>query len=194
MDRRIQEVVGILCHVNLQTGRQTFFRLTDYIQQVVDGFRGVGSCHLEDDTGYSLMTVYSIIKGIRQTSQLNSGNISQTEHFPIRQSLDNNILKFFSLLQTSFVTDGVLECLVSTFTELSRSRFNILFSQSIGNIRRHQFILRHNIRFQPNTHRIVQPHHIGITHTFYTLNFRNQVNFGVVFNKFNVIFVFRIIQ
>ena len=194
VNRRIQEVIGILSHVNLQSGRQAFFSLTNNIQQVVDCFCRIGSCHLEYDTSYSLMTVYCIIKGISQTSQFDTGYISQTEYFTVRQSLHYNIFKFFSLLQTTFVTNGVLESLITTFTKLSRCSFNILFCQYTRDIRRNQIVLRHHIRLQPNTHRVVLTHHVGITHTFYTLNFRNQVNLGIVFNKLNVILIFCIIQ
>ena len=194
MDRCIQEVICILCNVNLQTCRQAFFCLADNIKQIIDCFSCIGSCHLEYDTGYSLMTVYCIIKGIGQTSQLDTGNISQTENFSIRQRFNNDVFEFFRLLQTSLITDGILERLITTFTELSGCGFDVLFCQYTGNIRRYQVILCHNIRFQPDTHGVILSHHIGITHTFHTLNFRNQVDLRVVFNKLNVIFIFCIVQ
>ena len=194
VDRSVKEVVGILSHIDLQSRRQVFFSLADYIQQVVDGFGSVGTCHLEHDTGYRLMTVYRIIKGISQTAQLNACHISQTKHLTVRQCLDYDILEFFSLLQTSLVTDRILESLVTAFTELSGSRFNILFSQYSRNIRRNQLVLCHHIRFQPDTHRVVLTHHVGITHTFYTLYFRNQVDLRIVFDKLDVVLIFRIVQ
>ena len=166
----------------------------DYIQQVVDSFGSVGTCHLIDNAGYRLMSVYRITEGIGQTSQLDAGYIAQTKNFAVRLCLDDNVFEFFGLLQTSFVTDGILESLLTTFTKLSRSSFDVLFGQGIGDIGRNQVILSHDIRLQPDTHRVILSHHSGITHTFHTLKFRNQVDLGVVFHKLNVILVFRIVQ
>ena len=114
---------------------------------------------------------------------MNFCNIIQTKHFAVRQRLDDDILKFFRLLQTSFVADCILEGLVAAFTELSRSSFYVLFSQGCRYVARYQFVLCHNVWLQPDTHRIVLAHHIGITHTLYTLNLRNQVDLCIVFDE-----------
>ena len=87
-----------------------------------------------------------------------------------------------------------MERLVTAFTELSRSSFHVLFCQYPRNVTRYQLILRHHIRFQPDTHGVVGTHHIGITHTAYTLDFRNQVDTCVVFEELDVVFVFLIID
>ena len=194
VDRSIQEVVGILCHIDTQTGRKCFLSLVKYCLQVIDGFSRIGTGHLINDTGYRLVTVYRIVEGIGQTTQLDVCHISQAEYFTVRQRLDYDVLEFFNLLQTSLVTDGILICLVSTFTELSGSGFQVLFGQYSGNVARNQLVLRHYIRLQPDTHRVVLTHHTGITHTLYTLDFRNQVDFRVVFNELDVVFVFFIVQ
>ena len=129
------------------------------------------------------MSVYTVGKVISQTVQLNLRNIIQSKYLTVRQRLDDNVLKLFRLLQTSFVTNGILESLVTTFTELSRSRFYILFSQSGRYVVGDQFILSHYVRSQPDTHGVVLTHHTGITYALYTLNLRNQVDFCIVLDE-----------
>ena len=92
------------------------------------------------------MTVYPIGKVISQTVQLNFCYIFQTEYFTVRKRFDNDIFKLFRLLQASFITDGILESLVTAFTELSWSSFDILFCQSSGNITGNELVLCHDIR------------------------------------------------
>ena len=78
------------------------------------------------------MAVYRIIEVVGQTSEFNIGNVFQTENFTVLKGFDYDILKFFRLLKTAFVADGVLEALVAAFTKLSGSRFDILFGQCTG--------------------------------------------------------------
>ena len=94
----------------------------------------------------------------------------------------------------SFITDRILERLVSLFTERTRSSLHVLFSQHVRYIVRHQLILCHYIRLQPDTHRIIGTQYVGITDPWYTLYFRNQVDLCIVFQKFLVVTVFRIIN
>ena len=78
------------------------------------------------------MPVYSIVEVIRQTSQFDFCNVFQAEYFTIFKCFYNDVLELFGLLQTSFVADGVLETLVTTFTKLTGSCFYVLLSQDTG--------------------------------------------------------------
>ncbi len=140
------------------------------------------------------MAVYFIYIVVSQTSQFDIGNVLQTKHFTVGQCFYYNIIKFFCCLQTSFITDRILERLVSLFTERTRSSLHVLFSQHVRYIVRHQLILCHYIRLQPDTHRIIGTQYVGITDPRYTLYFRNQVDLCIVFQKFLVVTVFRIIN
>ena len=53
-------------------------------------------------------------------------------------------------------------------------------------------VFRHLLWVEPNTHRVVGTHHIGITNTLYTLNLRNDVNLCIVFDEGRIIAVFHI--
>ena len=129
------------------------------------------------------MSVYTVGKVISQTVQLDFGNIIQAKYFTVGQRFDDDIFELFRLLQTSFVTDGILESLVTAFTELSRGSFHVLFRQCCGYVTRNQLVLCHHVRTQPDTHGVVLSHYGGITHTRHTLNLRNQVDFCVVLDK-----------
>ena len=155
MNRSVQEVVGIHTDVDLQARRQYLFCFFQQVLDIIDGFRRIGSCHLINDTSYGTMTVYFIDKVISQTSQFDIGDIFHTEHFTIRQSFHNHVLKFVHFLQTSLITDRILETLVTLFTKRTRSGFHVLLSQDACNVIRNQFILCHHIRLQPDTHGIV---------------------------------------
>jgi hypothetical protein len=72
------------------------------------------------------VSVYHIVEVIRQTSQLYVRYVFQAEYFTVFKCLDNDILKLFGLLQTSFVADGVLEALLAAFAELAGSRLYVL--------------------------------------------------------------------
>jgi len=194
MDRSEQEVVGALGDIDFQTGRQRFGCFSKYFFQVTDSLRSIGSCHLVYDTGYCLMAVYRIIEVVGQTSEFNIGNVFQTENFTVLKGFDYDILKFFRLLETAFVADGVLEALIAAFTKLSGSCFDILFGQCTGYIVRNQLVLCHHIRFQPDTHGVVLTEHGSITHTVYTLYFRNKVDVGIVLKEFDVVLVFLIVN
>ena len=140
------------------------------------------------------MAIYLITETVCQTSQFNVGNIFQTQHFAIFSRPNNNIFKLLFSLQASFVTHHILERLIALLTELARSRFNILFSQCSRNIRRHQFIFGHYIRFQPNTHRVIGTHHHRLTNARHTFYLRHNIDIGVVFQEFLIVPVIIAIQ
>ena len=55
-------------------------------------------------------------------------------------------------------------------------------------------ILSHYFRFQPDTHGVIRSHYHGVTYTRYTLYFRDNVDFGIVFKKFIVVLVVRTVE
>ena len=155
MNRRIQEVVGIHTHIYLQARRQYLFCFFQQVLDIIDGFRRIGSCHLINDTGYGTMAVYFVDKVIRQTSQFDIGDVFHTKDFTIRQGFYNHVFEFVHLLQTSLITDRILEALIALFTKRTRSGFHVLLGQYSRNVIRNQVVLRHHIRLQPDTHGVV---------------------------------------
>ena len=146
MNRSEQEVVGILCNIDFQTSRQCFLSLFQSSLQIRDSLCCICSSHLIHNTSNRFMPVNPVIEGISQTAQFNVCNFAQSKNLTIRQSLYYDIFKLLNLLQTSFIANGVLISLISSFTKLPRSSFNILFCQCIRHISRIQFVLSHNIR------------------------------------------------
>ena len=194
VDRSEQEVIGTLCNIYLQTGRQRFGCFAEHLFQVADCLRCIGSGHLVYDTGHSLVAVYRIVEVIGQTSELYVGNVFHAKHFAVFKSLDNDVLKLLRLLETAFVADGVLETLVTAFTKLAGGCFNVLFGQCAGYVAGYQFILCHYVRFQPDAHGVILTEDGGVTHSVHTFDFRNEVDVGIVLKEFNVILVFLIID
>ena len=194
MNRGEQEVVGTLCNIDMQACGQFIGIIIQQCFQVTDGLCSVTSGHLEYNTTDGLMTVNGVIETIGQTSQFDIGNIFQSEYFSVFHCFDNDVLKFFRLLQTSFVTYCILECLITTFTKLSGGSLDILFCQSCCYIIRYQFILSHHVRLQPDTHGVVSTQHHCITYTGHTFYFRNKVDVGIVFEEFDVVLVRLIIN
>ena len=87
-----------------------------------------------------------------------------------------------------------MEALVSAFTELTGSGFNVLLGQCTGYVIRYQLVLCHYIRFQPDTHGVVLTEHRSVTYTVYAFYFWNKVDVGVVFKEFDVVLVFLIVD
>lgn len=135
VDRSEQEVIGTLCNIYLQTGRQRFGCFAEHLFQVADCLRCIGSGHLVYDTGHSLVAVYRIVEVIGQTSELYVGNVFHAKHFAVLKSLDNDVLKLLRLLETAFVADGVLETLVTAFTKLAGGRLQC-FVRPVRRLRR----------------------------------------------------------
>ncbi|CDD83469.1 unknown [Bacteroides sp. CAG:462] len=194
MNRSEQEVIGTLCNTESDAVGKVLLIVCKHLLQVLDGLRCVGTSHLINDTGHSLVSIYHVVETVVQTSQLQVGNITQTENLSIGKCLDDNILKLCRTGQTSLITDGVLERLVTAFTKLTRCCLHVLLGQRRSDIAGQQLILSHHIRFQPNTHGVVGTHRIGITDTVHTFDFRNQVDTGIVLQELNVVFVLLVIK
>ena len=155
VDRGEQEVVGVHGDVDLQARRQCRLLLFQQGLDVANGLCRIRSCHLEDDTGHGIMTIHLVQVRIGLTTQLHISDILQAQHLSVGQSLDDDVLKLFRLLQTTFVSDRVLEGLIALLTKLTGSRLDVLLRQGRCHIIRHQTILRHNVRLQPDTHGVV---------------------------------------
>ena len=140
------------------------------------------------------MTVYGIIEAIGQTSQLDFCDIFQAKYFSVFHRFDNDVLKFFRLLQTSFITYCILECLITTFTELSGGSLDILLSQNCCYVIGNQLILSHYVGLQPDTHGVVSTQHHCVTYTGNTFYFRDKVDVGIVFQELDVVLVRLIIN
>ena len=97
-------------------------------------------------------------------------------------------------MQTSFVAQGILVSLITALTQLTGSRFDVLFAQGSNHIVGDKFVLGHYIRFQPDTHGVVLSQYHGIAHTVDTFHLRDKVDVGVVFQELDVVLVFFIID
>ena len=64
MDRGEEEVVGTLCNVYLQAGRQFAGIVVQQGLDIRDGLCGITACHLENDATYGFMSVNHIVESI----------------------------------------------------------------------------------------------------------------------------------
>ena len=182
MYRSVEEVVGVHRYGDFYSRRKS---LLDFVEQVVDVFDnggGVRAGCLVNDCRYGVMAVLEVLK-------FYISHIFQVKDFSVFIGPNNHIPEFFGSLQTSFISQYILERLVALRTELAGGSLDILLGEYSCNIARHQAVLCHNVGFQPDTHGVVRCHDVGITYTGYTLNERYNVDFGVILEKFEVIAV-----
>ena len=133
------------------------------------------------------MSVERVGEAVGHSSEFHLGDVAEAEHFAVGVGADNYVLEFLRLAQTAFVAQSVLERLVALFAEGTGSGLDVLFGKGGGNIGRHEIVLSHHIRFEPDTHRIVGAERHDVAHTAYTLELRDDVDFHVVVEELTVV-------
>ena len=184
-----EEVVGALRDVDVQArgqGRLGFFQ---EFFDVLDDLRGVGAGRLEHDTRNTVVAVNLVGEAIGGAAELYARNVFEAQDFTVLVGTDHHVLKLGNLLQASLVAQGVLERLVLAFADRTGSGLDVLFGQSVRDIRGRQVVLCHLFGLQPDAHRIVGTHHHGVAHTGHALYLGNEVDLRVVFDKRHAVFI-----
>ena len=118
--------------------------------------------------------------GIALTTQLDLGDVFQLQHLAISGTTDHDLAELLRQDATAPKLHGVLIGLIGVLTERAGRRLDVLLSQHGTHVRRHQAILRHDVRLQPDTHRIVTTEHHHLAHTLETQDLRLQVDTDIV--------------
>ena len=129
LNRSVEEVVSTRKHNHLQVCREVLLRLCQILVNTIDNLRSIrarGLIYIERCTRTAVNLSYV---EVRLCTQLDIGNILQTQHLTIRQRTDYDISKLLSLLQATLIAHRILECLVRVFTQSSRCSLDILFAQ-----------------------------------------------------------------
>ena len=189
VDRGKEEVVYALGHFDFHTFGQILPTVFKQGFDVLYNLCGVGAGNLHHDTRYGTVSVHAAGEGVGAASQFHLGHILHPYHIAVSRGTDNHVLKVGCFAQAAFVAQGILEGLVFSLTDGTGSRFDVLFRQNAGNVRRHQVVFRHFFGIQPDTHGIVGTHHHGVAHTLDTLHLGDDVDFGVVLDKVGRIFI-----
>ena len=80
------------------------------------------------------MTVRHGTIGIGFITQLDAGNIFQTQDFSVGKRTDNNVTKLFGRGEASPIFDGIFVGILVVLAESTRSRFQILLFEGIGHV------------------------------------------------------------
>ena len=187
MNRSEQEVVGIQRSLYFHTGREVFANIVEQVGNIADNLGSVRTCRLVNHGAHGVVTVLEVLESVGQTAQLDVGYIFQIENLTVGIGPNDHVAKLLGGLQTALVGEHILERLVTLVTELTGGGLDVLLGQHGGYIGRHQSVLCHHVGFEPDTHRVVGSHYVGIAHTRDTLYQRDYVDFGVVLEELEAI-------
>ena len=136
------------------------------------------------------MSVDVVLEAVGESSELHVGHILQAEDLAVACGAENDVVELIGVLQAPLVFKHILEALVALFAKLAGSCLDVLLGESGGDVGRHQFILRHHLRLQPDTHRIVGTERHGVADARDALDLRDHVDRHVVVDKLSCILVF----
>ena len=190
-DRSIEEIVHRHHRVYHQTLRHGFTRFFYQGINIVHYLGRIGTGNLENHHFHSRMPVCGRFITIRFNAQFDVGNVFQTKHFPIRQCLNNHLAEFLGCLLTSGILHDVFVGRTRTFTERTGSRLDVLFGKHANHIRRHQMVVCHGCRIEPDTHTVLVGKEYHATYSLDTLQLRFEVNLGVVGQELVVVTALR---
>ena len=150
---------------------------------LADDFVGVRACRLRNHGGGSRMSVYFTAVAVALRPQFHGGDVFQAEHFTAFQGCNDQIAELFGLLVASAVFQGILERVFRILTQSTRSCFHVLLVKHSRHIGRHQSVLRHLLRVEPDAHGVVISHDIDVSHAADTRQPRLDVDFEVVVDE-----------
>ena len=133
------------------------------------------------------MTVGFVVEAVGYTTQLEVGDVLETQDFAGRLGADDDVAKFLGGGEAATIADGILEGLIALLAEGARGSLDVLLLEGCSHVRWHQAILSHYVGLEPHTHRVVgtEAHHI--TYALHTLEHGDDVDFHVVVEKLLVV-------
>ena len=188
LNRCIQELSNVVVDLIHHARWERLSLFLQFLLYVLSNLVGVRTSNLLHHTQHRRDVVVFHRHGVLLTAQLYLGDILQFQRLTLSVALDDDVAELLGSLQTTGIAHGILVSHVRLFTESTWGCLNILFSQHASNIARHQVVLLHHVRFQPDTHRVsLQTRRHHITHTLNTLDGWNDIDIGVVRQELVVI-------
>ncbi len=194
MDRGEQEVVDRHGGLQHEAVRKFGACFVEELVNLLDYLRCIGAGALEHDYGGTDVAVVEVGETVGKTAEFYLGDVSQAEYLAVVSSADHDVLELRGILQTSLILHGVLERLVALLAEGTGSGLDVLLGECRRNVGGHQAILRHDVGFQPYTHRIVGTKGHGLADTGNTLDLRYDVDRHIVVDELGSVFVGVVIQ
>ena len=194
LDGRVEEVVGVGHHGVGQVRGEFLRGLLHIFVDLLDNLRGVGTRRLVDGEIGARRVVDLSDELVRLGAQLDARDIPQTQDFAVRQSLDHDVLELLWLLEPPLVAQGVFEGHVGVLAQRTGRRFDVLLRQGGGNVGRHQLVLRHDVRLEPDAHAVVAAAHVDVTHARDAGDRRNEVDLDVVGDEDAVVGAVRAVE
>ena len=90
--------------------------------------------------------------------------------------------------------DGIFVGVLVVLAECARRRFEVLLFKGGGHVGGNQFILCHDVRLEPDTHRVVRCQHIELAHARDTFHAWLDVDLHVVVNELHVVGIVGAVQ
>ena len=119
--------------------------------------------------------------GVLQSAEFNLGHILQAQRVAIGIARDDDVTKLLLALQTTGVAHGIFVGHIRLFTERTRCSLDVLLGQHTRDVGRHQAILLHHFRLQPDAHRVgLHTRALHVAHTLNTLDGGDDVDVVIV--------------
>ena len=183
-----EELGYVLLYRHLHARRHLLLCISQSSLHIVGDIRSIGPCNLIDHTDDSRTVVVLYRNRILQTAHFNLCHITQVKGLAIRVARDDDIAILFRGLQTALVAHGVLVLQVALLAERTWCSLDVLLCQSPRNVRRHQSVLLHLLRLQPDAHGIsLHTRCLHITDSADTLQHRHDVDVVIVRQELVVI-------
>ena len=181
LDRGIEEFRHVVVDFIHHSRREQFGLFFQFGLHILCDFVGVRAGNLLHHTHDRRSIVVLHRYRVLQTAQLYLGHIFQLQRLTVVGGLDDDIAKFLWRLQSARVTHGVFIGHVRLLTEGTRGRLDVLFGQHTADVSRHQVVLFHYLRFQPDTHGVgFHTWRRHIADALDTFQGRDDVDIGVV--------------
>ena len=184
VDRRIQEVLGVVHDRRMQTLWQLLLELVDQLLGFDKDVIGVRAGYLEDgDTG-GRMPVQLTVGRIRIAAELYPGHIFQPHHGTVGIGLDDNVFVVLDLVQLTLVLQDIFEDFLAALPQTTGSCFETLVLDGGGNFHGAEVIGRKPVGLQPDSHGIILgAEGLCITYSGDPLQLGDQVYLDIVLQK-----------
>ena len=122
---------------------------------------------------------------VRSRSQINPGNIFQTEHGPILFAVDDNISELFGRTEPPLHIQCILKSILILFpdrlADISGRYFHILRLDRLINLLRWNIPDTHCFRIEPDTHGVIPcSHYIHGTHSGHTCQLVDEIQLCII--------------
>ena len=188
MDRGEKEFGGVLHHLDLHTGRECLGEFVTELLHVGNNLCGVGACGLCHHHHQCRVGINARKHGVVRGTHFHLAYILHAQCLAHLIRLDDDVAKLFGRLQTSGIAHGIFVGIGALFAEFTGSSLNVLLSQHTDDVARHEVVVLHACRVEPQTHGVgFQTDRLAVADTLHTLYGRDDVDVGIVGEEFLIV-------